>query len=99
MEIFNSYRYRGGVKRKARTRHVNFKAICIAILFEFLRRDESLGERFKQSQSLREWERETDASEVGKESRKRLSKQRQEHCQGNDSCRTSRKNEQKTSGG
>lgn len=64
MEIFNSYRCRGGVKRKDRTRHVNFKAICIAILFELLRRDE----RFKQSQSLREWERETDASEVGKES-------------------------------
>lgn len=68
MEIFNSYRYKGAVKRKDRTRHVNFKAICVTILFEFLRRDESLGERFKQSQSQREWERGTDASEVGKES-------------------------------
>lgn len=37
MEIFNSYRYKGGVKRKDRTRRVNFKAICVTILFEFLR--------------------------------------------------------------
>lgn len=42
MEIFNSYTCRAGVKRKDRTKHVNFKAICIAILLEFLRRNQSL---------------------------------------------------------
>lgn len=61
----------GLTSRKEIPRHMNFKAICKAILFEFSRRNESLGEIFTQRQSVGQCKRKTDGSEMGKESVRR----------------------------